>query len=271
MMKRLLATFITLIAMAMAAVAAFDRGGTAVDRALLVALSVAICLGTHLIPALSKRKLAWLLWAGCLMGTVYGHVTFFTHSSQRASELRAQHSAIVVSTARQIEAVRDAIAEINARPVSTVAVELSNTKDRWLRRALREELVEARRAAALRDELVSLTGTATTVEVTGAVDPVTTRLMAVTGSSEASIVLLVGIGFSILLELMGALLWFEVLRPQQEFIASDSSAPISSNNDPITALKVAIESGKCRATVSGIRSFLGCSQARAMELRRALI
>lgn len=67
----LLATAITLTAMAMASVSAWDRGGTWVDRVLLVALSVVICAGTHLIPALSKRKLAWLLWAGCLLATVY--------------------------------------------------------------------------------------------------------------------------------------------------------------------------------------------------------
>ena len=269
-MTQFLAVFVTVTALAMTAVAAWDRGGTAVDRTLLVALSIALCLGTHLIPALSKRRLAWLLWAGCLLGTIYGHVTFFTHASLRASELRVQHSALVVGTGRQIAVIRESLESIKARPIATVAAELSTTRDNWQRRALREELAEAKRVAALRDELVSLTGSATTVEVTGAVDPVTARLVAVTGSNEASIVLLVGLGFSILLELMGALLWFEVFRPTQEVIASDNSAAISSNNDPITALKAALESGKCRATVSGIRSFLGCSQAKAIELRRAL-
>jgi hypothetical protein len=269
-MTQLLAVFVTVTALAMTAVAAWDRGGTAIDRLLLMALSLALCLGTHLIPALSKRSLAWLLWAGCLLGTIYGHVTFFTHASLRASELRVQHSALVVGTERQIVVIRESLESIKSRPVTTVAAELSSTRDKWQRRALREELAEAKRAAALRDELVSLTGSATTAEVTGAVDPVTARLVAVTGSNEASIVLLVGLGFSILLELMGALLWFEVFRPTQEVIASVTKAPITNSDDHITTLRAAIASGKCRATVSGIRSFLGCSQSRASELRRAL-
>lgn len=269
-MSRLLAVFVTVTALAMTAVASWDRGGTAVDRLLLVSLSIALCLGTHLIPAISKRKLAWLLWAGCLLGTVYGHVTFFTHASLRANELRVQHSVLMVGVGRQIAAIRESLESIKARPIATVADELSVSRDKWQRRALREELAEAKRAAALRDELVSLSGAATTAEVMDAVDPVTARLVAVTGSNEASIVLLVGLGFSILLELMGALLWFEVLRPHQGFIASESNAPIP-DDDPITVLKAAIDSGKCRATVSGIRSFLGCSQAKAIVLRRALI
>jgi len=267
---RLLAVFVTVTAMAMAAVAAWDRGGTAFDRLLLVALSIALCLGTHLIPALTKRRLSWLLWAGCLLGTVYGHVTFFTHASLRANELRVQHSVLMVGVGRQIAAIRESLESIKARPIATVADELSINRDKWQRRALRDELAEAKRAATLRDELVRLTGSATTAELTETVDPVTARLVAVTGSSEASIALLVGLGFSILLEFMGALLWFEVLRPHQGFVASESNAPIP-DDEPITVLKAAIESGKCRATVSEIRSFLGCSQAKAIELRRALV
>ncbi|OGS93180.1 MAG: hypothetical protein A3K04_11270 [Gallionellales bacterium RBG_16_56_9] len=265
LLTRLLAVAITLTAMAMAAVAAWDRGGSALDRALLMALSVAICAGTHLIPALSKRRLAWLLWAGCLLGTVYGHLVFFTHASLRAGDNRAQYSVQMSGVERQIEAAQSALDGITARPVTVVAAELADTQGSRQRSALRLELAEARRAGVLRDELVILAGAATTVQSTVSSDPVTARLAAVTGSSEVGITIAIGIGFSILLELVGALLWCEALRPNE---LPKVSHP---EQDPIADLKEAVATGVCKPTVNGIRVFMGCGQAKAMEIRRRLL
>jgi len=262
-----LAAFTTLTAVSMAALAAWDRGGNVIDRALLVALSVAICAGTHLIPALSKRRIARLLWVGCLLGTVYSHLVFFTYASLHAGEVRAQQSAQVTGTARQIEAAREALAAITARPVSVIASDLAATQGARQRSALRLELAEAQRAAVLRDELVRLSGAAMTAEVTASSDPVTERIAAITGSSAASIGLVTGLAFSILLELVGALLWVEALRPSE---APAVAMPQPADEDPVANLRAAIESGKVKATVAGIRAFLGCSQAKAMELRRSL-
>lgn len=268
-MPRYLAIFITATAMAMAAVAAWDRGGNAVDRTLLVALSVAICAGTHLIPALTKRKVAWLLWFGCLLGTVYGHLVFFTHSNIRAGEGRAQHSAQMAGVDRQIEAVQTALAGITARPVAVVAAELAGSQGSRQRSALRLELVEARRAAALRDELITLAGTVTAAQATISSDPVTARLSAVTGSSEASISIVVGICFAVLLELVGALLWCEALRQSEVEVPNEPEG--QSKRDPLTKLREAVSAGQCKPTVSGIRAYMGCGQAKAMEMRRMLL
>ena len=268
-MTRYLALFITATAMAMAAVAAWDRGGNAVDRALLVAMSVAVCAGTHLIPALTKRRVAWLLWAGCLLGTVYGHLVFFTHASLRAGEGRAQHSVQTQGLAHQAEAMQDALSGITARPVAVVAAELAGEQSSRQRSALRLELEEARRAAALRDELVVLAGAATTVQAAASSDPVTVRLSEVTGSSEAGITVAIGIGFSVLLELVGALLWCEALQRGDKEIQSEPEnlAKLSS----LAQLKAAVSAGQCKPTVSGIRVYMGCGQAKAMDLRRALL
>ena len=71
MLTLLLAVFVTGTAALMAATAAWDRGGgSGLDRALLVALSVAIIMAVHLLPALSRRPAAWLLWFGCLLCAV---------------------------------------------------------------------------------------------------------------------------------------------------------------------------------------------------------
>lgn len=270
---KLLAAFMTLTAMGMAAVAAWDRGGTAVDRALLVAMAVTICAGTHLLPAISRRRIAWLIWSACLLGTIYGHLTFFTHTALRAGTVRAQQAAPVTDITRQIDATQAALAGISARPVATVARDLAYTKSERRRAVLQEELTEAKRAARLRDEMVGVTGAATSTRAAETSDPVMARLAVVTGSNEGSIALAVGIGFAILLELTGAFLWCEVFRRRDEPATEREGCPeqeISAEGDPLDDLRKAIDAGLCKPTVSSIRVFLGCGQARAMEMRRAL-
>lgn len=275
---RLLAVLVTFTATSMTAVAASDRGGTLVDKALLVTLSVVIVLAVHLLLALSRRPVAWLVWTGCLLCAIYGHLTFLTYASQRASENRAHESALVVGTERQIIAARDALAEIKARPVSMVAAELATSSDRRQRAALREEIAGGKRAQALQDELIRLSGIATTAQVTGETDPVTATLAAVTGMTESGVKVVIGMTFSILLELIGALLWFEALRhngrklPGTPEHTTEAAEPVTEAvTSPVTALQQAIESGACRGTVASIRAHLNCSQARAMELRRELL
>ncbi len=268
MITWIFACVVTATAMGMAAVAGWDRGGSGIDRALLVALSVTICMGTHLIPAMSRRKVAWLLWAGCLVGTVYGHVTFFVNSSIRAGLVRAQTSAQVTGTEKQLEAVREVLSQIRARPIATVAAELSGARQWRRRRALELELAEAERAAHLRDELVQLTATATAAVVTATENPVTKRVATVTGRNPASIDVVTGVGFSILLELVGALLWVEILRRPVETPSDKKKSPTAPG--VLTELREAVDNGTCKPTVAGIRVFMGCGQARAMALRRQL-
>lgn len=267
-MLRLLATFTTLTAVAMSAAAAWDRGGTALDRALLVAMAVTICAGAHLLLALSRRRVTWLLWAACLLGTVYGHLTFFTHAALRAGVVRAQQSEQVADVTRQIDATREALASIRARPVATVAAELSRAKSERRREALRDELDEAKRSARLLDGLVGTTAEVGATRRAELADPVMSRLAVVTGSSEAGIALAVGIAFAILLELTGAFLWVEALKPREPLVPG---RPEVAKRDPLDALRDAVEVGLCKPTVASIRVFLGCGQARAIEMRRRLM
>lgn len=281
-MIRMLAVFVTFTAASMTAVAAWDRGGTGIDRALLVALSVVIVLAVHLLPAMSRRPSAWLVWTGCLLCAIYGHLTFLTHASLRAADNRAQQSSLAVGTERQIATTREALDGIRARPVATVAAELAQSDDRRERAALREEIAEGRRAEALRDELVRLSGVSTTAQVSGAADPVTARLAVVTGYSESGVAVVIGMTFAILLELIGALLWCEALRPSDESVTiadleridtqprvtEDVTHPVT---DTLTTIQAAVKAGQCRETVASIREHLGCSQARAMEIRRELV
>lgn len=268
-MTKYLAVFVTFIAASMTAVAAWDRGGTDIDKLLLIALSVIIVVAVHLLLALSRRPATILIWVGCLACAIYGHLTFLTHASLRAGDQRAEQSTVVTATARQIDMVQEALSEIKARPIAVVSAELALSNDRRRRAALRTEIAEGERAESLRDELVRLTGMATTAKVMSITDPVTSRLATVMGYSENTIAVIIGMTFAILLELIGTLLWYEALNNNvmTEVITQESLEP---END-LDIVRKAIESGRCRETVASIREFLECSQQRAMELRRELV
>lgn len=307
-MLRFLAVFITFVATSMTAVAAWDRGGTPIDKTLLVSMSVVIVLAVHLLPAISRRPITWLVWAGCLICAVYGHLTFLTHASMRAGQTLAQQSALAIGTQNQVDTVREALAQIKARPVAEVMAQLAQTNAPRVRAALRAEIAEGKKAEAFRNELVRLSQVSTAAHVDGAVDPVTAKLAQILGVTEGAISIVIGLTFALLVELVGAVVWFEALRPtntNSEAVttvttgvttpvtqnATDTSShvtpdvttnvtrPNSSVTTPAatnesshasTALKAAIESGQCKATVNDIRAFLGCSQAKASELRRSL-
>lgn len=273
-MTKPLAIFVTTIAAAMTATAAWDRGGTLLDRLLLVSMAVVIVLAVHLLPALSRRPASWLVWAGCLLCAVYGHLTFLTHANLRAGDLRASHSTLSTATERQIDLVQASLAHIQARPVALVAAELAASKSWRDRAALNVEIAEGKRAERLRDELGRLSQASTTALVTDSADPVTARLAEVTGVSESAVTVVIGLTFSILIELVGALLWFEALRlpvapasPSQPAKEQAVTEDITAVTDDITRVRAAITSGECKPTVAAIREFMACSQARAMDLR----
>jgi hypothetical protein len=280
-MIKTLALFVTLTAAAMTAVAAWDRGGTDIDKALLVAMSVVIVLAVHLLPALSRRPVAWLVWSCCLLCAIYGHLTFLTHASLRAADARSQNTVHAVSIERQIATARESLAEIKARPVATVAAELAQESDRRVRAALRTEIVEGQRAARLRDDLARLQADSTVVQVAGTADPVAARLAVVTGWTESGVSVVIGMAFAMLLELIGALLWFEALRPRAvaqslpstgQVAADDLAQPVVTEaaTDHVTQVTDAIKAGRCMPTVAGIREYLKCGQTRAMEIRRVV-
>jgi hypothetical protein len=97
-------------------------------------------------------------------------------------------------------------------------------------------------------------------------------LAAVTGWNEAQVAVAIGLTFSILLELIGALLWYEAMRRDTVIapLSNGTTCVTQPVTDIVTMLRVAVTAGECQKTVRGIREFLGCSQAQAMELRREL-
>ena len=289
---RLLAILITLTAILMTSIAALNRGGTFIEQILLVSLSIIMVLAVHFLPAISRSASAWILWTGCLLCAIFGHLTFLTHSTISAGEVRVLHSAQMIATQNQIAATRGALEAISARPVTVIAAELGQAV-KWREIvALREELKQARQADLLRNELVRLSAV-TTATVTNATDPVTNRVAAITGISEASITIGVGMLFSVLLELTGAFLWFEALKQdsgggiQDEGRMQDggdlalsvvtmgvttrTTTHVTQVTDTVSQLRRDILTGQCRPTVAAIRNHLHCSQVKAMALRREIM
>jgi hypothetical protein len=92
--------------------------------------------------------------------------------------------------------------------------------------------------------------------------------------------------FAVLIELIGALLWCEALRPRDSAMtpasirdAGDGDSVEDGGNggvtasvtEQVTAVSEAIKSGICGAKVADIREFLKCGQARAAEVRRLIV
>jgi hypothetical protein len=164
-------------------------------------------------------------------------------------------------TREQIDATRRALSEITSRPISVISAEIAATENWRNRRALSDELKESRKAQSYRDDLIRLQGVATNAETTTGIDIVTGRIASVTGSSEASITLIIGLILSMLLELFGVLLWLEV-------ILHSDKVKTAKQYDPIKALWADLKAGKLNPTVKAIRIRLGCSQVRAMAVRK---
>lgn len=140
-------------------------------------------------------------------------------------------------------------------------------------------------------------------------DPVTARLAALLGTTAARVDLLSGLAFAAVLEGVACLLWTVTLRSRPPVPAvpamvaavtvghppvmpshapesgsheaqAESHTPVSEPVTPsatgeppdpdVTQLVQAIAAGEVRLTVADIRLHLGCSQARAIALRRQL-
>lgn len=251
----------------MSFLAGFDRGGTHIDQAVMIANGMCACAGSQFILSISRRKVAWVIWSICLLITLYVNATFLSYASGRAGDRHAQHSVQSESLDRQMSEIRKTLDSIQARPVAIVNAELMNENGWRKRNALKIELTESRKVEALHEQMIELAGAATTLKVSGTINPVTASIATVTGSNAQNIRIFIELLTSILLECMGAFLWFE-LDSRKKLRETSLASPTERSNDSITELEAAVAAGTIKATVKEIRAFLSCGQERAMEIRR---
>lgn len=274
MLTLVLAVMVLVASLLMAGAAAWQRSETPLDRALMLVLSCVTVTAVHLLPSLTKSRAMWPLWFGCFVQAMYGHAVFLGSAAERAGEARASQSVQAQNIKAQQARITDTLDTIKARPLAQVAALLSRTTAQDRREALAVELSEAKRAAALRDDLLRLEaelGSNATIT-----DPVTAQIASVTGANTQAVALVLNLGAAALLEALGAVIWLELTTAQgrtDRDSLDDTHAQERQPHTP-TALEVlreAVTAGKCKATVAGIRQFLQCGQAKAMELRRELV
>jgi hypothetical protein len=235
------AIVVSALATGMAAAAALERAATPIDSILIVACAIAVTLAAQLLPALARQRAGWALWAVCLALTIYGHAGFFSAAQARAGAHRSQS----VQPTSQQAALLDQLRSTAARASSAVAADLAAVRSRGVsaalqlarcerdtpsrcgaqraavqqaaqrEQALQVEAAEAQQAAALRAQITASAAQLDTRRAAAAADPVAAGLAHVTGLDAAAAPLVTSVLSAVVVELLGALLWAEVLRPQQ--------------------------------------------------------
>ncbi|OXI73726.1 hypothetical protein CFB81_10600 [Burkholderia sp. AU28863] len=346
----LLATLATTTALSLSILAGWQRGGTLPERLIWIAIGTVLVTSAHLLPALIRdaplviRTVGSVLWGACLVTACFGHTVFFTFTQQHAGELRASTVPVtsVPPFTRSLTAVMSEratvtaqLAAANARYCADHCVTLEGRRVTLGARidALNAEADEIRRQQVTTDRI-------TTRHDALLVDPVTSRLAALLGTTATRVDLLTGLAFAAVLEGVACLLWTIALRSRlpeplpvvTDVITATVAAPdviepavttvanavgmtqpvvmpvaashddkavscdsvttshdstIRSHaprDDPITPLPVVapiddhlsrlardVAAGLVRPTVADIRLHLGCSQAKALALRRRLV
>lgn len=247
-----LALLSTAVCVGMAASAALERASTDTDRVMMAAIAVALVLGSHLLPALSRRSaITKLLFTACIIATVYNHAHFFAGAAHRAGENRAQS----VSVSGHAVALQVELDAIVARPMAAVAVELARAKAKEAAnqaafarcqsathgkcgsvrasvlvsaaqvQALQVEDDEAARAADLRQQLAAAAASRDAAQASQAADPVDAQIAALAGLSVQAVGTVAAVAQSLLLELLGAALWAVALPGAAVAVRVASSAP----------------------------------------------
>lgn len=245
---------------------------------------MAVVAAVHLLPALCRSRAVWPLWLACFVVAVHGHAGFLLQAGEKVAT--ARHAPQTLALQDQRETIGQVLANIKARPVTVVAAQLARELNPERRQGLQVELIESQKAAALRDELVTLAQKSVDDARHGGVtDPVTKGIAAVTGLSVQAVTLAVAMVTAALLELVGVVLWRAALRPapvapvapaqavnpEPMMMTTAQPEPVQAPADPVALLREAVARGEVALSVRDIRRFLSCSQARASELRRQLV
>ncbi|CAN0622775.1 conserved membrane protein of unknown function [Burkholderia multivorans] len=295
----LLAIAATGTSVCMSVLAGWQRGGWLSERLVWIATGVVLVAGAHLLPALCRsvasaaRLVGGLLWLACMAATAYGHGVFFLFAQQHAGAVRQASVPIVsVPAHRALPVVMGERADIAASLATANARRcVGNCATLQIRRtslaakldALDAEATQVRRYQAIEDSNVAHRDSARN-------DPVTSRLVAVIGTTQAKLDLLAGLMFAAVLECVACLLWWLALMPTEHkpriadrrkatppvtvetpLVAKPASPYVQETESEVTKLKRDIEAGIVKPTVVSIRRHLGCSQAKAAALRKQVI
>lgn len=268
----LLAFICTAVCIGMASSAVMERATTKTEQWVMLATAVALVLGSHLLPALSRRSVVTkVLFLVCIVATVYNQAHFFAKATHRASEHRAKTVAVSSHTL----ALQEELDSIVARPLVKVAADLAKataqdaatqsalarcqvkTPDKCATaqvlgvataakvQALQVENTQAERAADLRRQLANAAAAHDVAQALQSADPVDVQLAAITGLSIKSIGTIAAVLQSLLLELLGAALWTVVLSTP----TAAAAMPVGKREKNMTAVKIEVIGKNAIATL----------------------
>lgn len=227
------ATGITTICAVMAAVSALERAPDLLGAIMFAAMAVAMVVGSHVLPALAKGWVSRAAFIVCVGATLYNHAFFFESRARGMSAQRQQE----VPVSAEVVRYEQEIARITARDLPLVAGDMAQAgmvlarASAALERcqakdgvrcttaaaavaiaqakldALQDERTQAVRAEELRGQLsAAIEQHAATVRAAG-VSTVDATLASWLGVKTETVA--TGMAFlqSVVLEVMGALLW----------------------------------------------------------------
>lgn len=218
-----LATSATSTALCLSLLSGWQRGGSLAERLVWIAIGLVLVTSAHLLPALLRdaplpvRATGSVLWGACLATACFGHAVFFVTAQQHAGELRilAVPAALVPTSGRSLTTVMAEGAAATAQLATANARYcVGNCGTLEARRvtlgaridALNAEADDIRRQQAADDRVTARRDALL-------VDPVTSRLSALLGTTTARVDLLSGLMFAAVLEGVACLLWTLALRP----------------------------------------------------------
>jgi hypothetical protein len=298
---------ITITSVLMAAVAAQDRGGSTIDQILLVSLSISVTLLVQFLLSLTRNKLALIVWVLCLAAALFNHLSFFVHSVERAEtikSIKAEDSIEVQALSERIADVSREYSLIDTRTETDITKRLVAATGWKGRSALNVELTEARRKILLSNQLAALKLELAKLRERAGSDAVTSEISRIVGVSPATANVSIGLLFALLVELSGAILWYEylhgikvmtnnviesedkvlangkahkpivvntpIISSQKEDLSENTKVAqtLTSKDKDVNAILLAINDGRCRPTAASIRELLSCRTSRAAELNR---
>ncbi|MEM5371321.1 hypothetical protein V4C53_35550 [Paraburkholderia azotifigens] len=293
----LLAGAATVTAACLSVMAGWQRGGFVIERVLWIAVGVVLVVAAHLLPALIRshgwriRIVGALLWICCMAATCYGHAVFFLLAQKHAGEVRAAAVPAVVTTGRSLAVIAADRATLVSRLARVTerrcAEPCPNLRIERVTLAAKLDAIDAEAAQEKRQEAAQ--DRADAARAAAVTDPVTGTLTAFSIPS-GRVDLIAGLAFAAVLEAVACFCWLLALRPVELFKPNTGAtvtpvmepsnavtdAPIEADpvvietQDDVTRVLDEIAAGRLRATVTEIRKYLGCSQTRAVAIRKQI-
>lgn len=276
-----IALLATTVSLGIAAYAGWLRGGTLVQRTMIVAMAEVAVLYVHLIPmrwrafAAPLRVAAGALWLVGIAVVMVGQATFFVESQRDAGNQRADSvpiveipNRVVTPGGRSLAEIAEArvkvvtdLTRIEARPClrACPSVAASKAKLNAQLAALDVEAAEAKRREAEEDRVAAQVERDDALRSSLRVDQIALQIAPWFGTTASRLELVLAVAFAVVLEGAAVIGWMLVSAGRQRNCQSVSVTavhckPVAESQDTVaaTALPVAMAGGAVVMTAEPI-------------------